>query len=170
MERNLRELTLRRMLEIGIVYFYERDIDYDKMMEWYEDKSIDIDLDTELSREQELSNMIHKLTLHILKASGNEIKPISYILYSNFEGVVIHFNDDTHIYVENDIVIKGIYKFFRRYGYTKKDITIESYKYSHSWEVGLGTDFDYIDKRIHYSQFLLESTILVIENNLLGDE
>src|SRR5574344_1700654 len=104
MERNLRELTLRRMLEIGIVHFYERDVDYNKMMKWYEDKSIDIDLDTELSREQELSNMIHKLTLYILKASGNEIKPISYILYSNYVGVVIHFTDGTHIYIKNDLV------------------------------------------------------------------
>ena len=169
MERNLRELTLRRMLEIGIVHFYERDIDYDKMMKWYEDKSIDIDLEEDLNKEQELSNMIHNLTLNILKASGNEIKPISYILYSNYEGVVINFNDDTHIYVENDIVIKGIYKFFKGYGYNKKDLTITNYKNSYYWEVGLGTDFDYIDKRIHCSQFLLKSAIQVIKNNLMSE-
>ena len=169
MERDLRELTLRRMLEIGIVHFYERDIDYDKLMEWYEDKSIDIDLDTELSREQELSNMIHKITLHILKASGNEIKPISYILYCNYGGVVIHFSDESHIYIENDIVLKGIYKFFREYGYNKKDLTIANYKNSYYWEVGLGSDFDYSDLRIHCSQFLLKSTIQVIKNNLMSE-
>ena len=161
MERDLRELTLDRMLEMGIVHFYERD---------YDDKSISIDLDVELSREQELSNMIHKLTLHILKASGNEIKPISYILYCNYGGVVIHFSDESHIYIENDIVLKGIYKFFREYGYNKKDLTIANYKNSYYWEVGLGSDFDYRAMRIHCSQFLLESTIQVIENNLLSDD
>ena len=170
MERDLRELTLDRMLEMGIVQFYERDIDCDKMMEWYEDTSIDITLEVELVREQELSNMIHDLTLNILKASGNEIKPLESIQYSNYGGVVIYFNDGTHIYIENDIVLKGVYKFFRRYGYTKKDLTINTFKSSLYWEVGLGTDFDYGDIRIHCSQFLLESTIQVIENNLLSKE
>jgi hypothetical protein len=47
MERDLRKLTLDRMLEVGVVYFYERDIDYDKIMEWYEDTSIDTDIDLE---------------------------------------------------------------------------------------------------------------------------
>ena len=170
MERDLRELTLDRMLEMGIVYFYERDIDYDKMMKWYEDNSIDIDLEVELSREQELSNMIHTLTLEILKASGNEIKPIKSILYSNYGGVVIYFNDDTHIYIENDIVLKGVYKFFKECGYNKKDLTINTFfKSSLYWEVGLGTDFDYGGIRIHYSHFLLESTIQVIKNNLLSE-
>ena len=169
MERDLRKLTLDRMLEIGIVYFYERDIDYDKMMEGYEDTSIDIDLEVELSREQKLSNMIHDLTLYILKVSGNEIKSIKSILYSNYGGVVIYFNDGTHIYIENDIVLKGVYKFFKEYGYNKKALTINTFKGSLFWEVGLGTDFDYGDIRIHCSQFLLESTIQVIENNLLSE-
>ena len=169
MERDLRELTLDRMLEMGIVQFYERDIDCDKMMEWYEDTSIDIDLEVELSREQELSNMIHDLTLNILKASGREIKPLKGIQYSNYEGVVVYFNDDTHIYIENDIVLKGVYKFLKEYGYNKKDLTINTFKSSLYWEVGLGTDFDYGDIRIHCSQFLLESTIQVIENNLLSE-
>ena len=172
MERDLRKLTLDRMLEIGIVYFYERDIDYDKIMEWYEDTSIDTDitLEVELAREQELSDMIHNLTLCILKASGNEIKPLNHIYYCDYEGVVIHFNDGTHIYIENDIVLKGVYKFLKEYGYNKKDLTINTLKNSLYWEVGLGTDFDYGDSRIHCSQFLLESTIQVIENNLLSDE
>ena len=169
MERDLRELTLDRMLEMGIVQFYERDIDCDKMMEWYEDTSIDITLEVELSREQELSNMIHDLTLTILKASGNEIKPLKSILYSNYGGVVIYFNDGTHIYIENDIVLKGVYKFLKEYGYNKKDLTINTFKSSLYWEVGLGTDFNYGDIRIHCSQFLLESTIQVIENNLLSE-
>ena len=170
MERDLRELTLDRMLEMGIVQFYERDIDCDKMMEWYEDTSIDITLEVELSREQKLSDMIHTLTLEILKASGNEIKSIKGIQYSNYAGVVIYFNDGTHIYIENDIVLKGVYKLFKRYGYNKKDLTINTFKSSLYWEVGLGTDFDYGDIRIHCSQFLLESTIQVIENNLLSEE
>ena len=170
MERDLRELTLDRMLEMGIVHFYERDIDYDKMMRWYEDKSIDIDLEEDLSKEQELSNMIHNLTIDILTASGNEVKPISYLLYSNYEGVVIHFNDGTHTYVENDIVLKGVYKYFRRYGYNKKDLTINNFKGSYYWQVGLGTDFDYVDKRIHCSQFLLKSAIQVMKNNLMSDD
>jgi hypothetical protein len=172
MERDLRKLTLDRMLEVGVVYFYERDIDYDKIMEWYEDTSIDtdIDLEVELSREQELSNMIHNLTLEILKASGNEIKPLNHIYYCDYEGVVIHFNDGTHIYIENDIVLKGVYKFFRRYGYNKKDLTINTFKKSMYWEIGLGTEFDCEDIRICCSQFLLDSTIQVIENNLLSDE
>ena len=169
MERNLRELTLKRMLEVGIVHFYERDIDYDKMMKWYDDKSIDIELDTNLSREQELSNMIHNLTLDILKVSGNEDKPLSHILYCNYGGVVIHFKDDTHIYIENDTVLKGVYKYFRRYGYTKKDLAINTFKKSLYWEVGLGTNFDYGDIRIHCSQFLLKSTIQVMKNNLMSE-
>ena len=170
MERNLRELTLRRMLEIGIVHFYERDVDYDKMMEWYDDKSIDIDLDVELSREQELSNKIHDLTLTILKVSGNEIKPLKGILYLNYEGVTIYFTDDTRIYIENDIVLKGVYKFFKGCGYNKKDLSINTLKNSRYWEVGLGTDFDYGDIRIHCSQFLLQSVIQVMENNLMSKE
>ena len=171
MERDLRELTLDRMLEMGIVQFYERDIDCDKMMEWYEDTSIDTDitLEVELAREQELSNMIHDLTLTILKASGNEIKPLNHIYYCDYEGVVIHFNDGTHIYIENDIVLKGVYKFFKGCGYNKKDLTINNFKKSLYWEVGLGTDFDFGDIRIHCTQFLLESTIQVIENNLLSE-
>ena len=170
MERDLRELTLDRMLEMGIVQFYERDIDCDKMMEWYEDTSIDIDLDVELSREQELSNMIHDLTLTILKASGNEIKPLKGIQYSNYGGVVIFFEDGSRTFIANEIVLKGTYKFFKEYGYNKKDLTINTFKSSLYWEVGLGTDFDYGDIRIHCSQFLLESTIQVIENNLLSKE
>lgn len=169
MERNLRELTLDRMLEIGNVQFYERDIDYDKMMEWNEDKSIDIELDVYLDREQELSNMIYDLTLDILRVSGNEIKPLKSILYFNYEGVTIYFTDDTRIYIENDIVLKGVYKFFKGYGYNKKDLSINTFKSSRYWEVGLGTDFDYGDIRIHCTQFLLQSTIQVIENNLLSE-
>lgn len=169
MERNLRELTLDRMLEIGAVQFYERDIDYDKLMEWYEDMSIGIVLDVDLKREQELSDKIYDLTLNILKVSGNEIKPIKSILYFNYEGVTIYFTDDTRIYIENDVVLKGVYKFFKGYGYNKKDISINTLKNSRYWEVGLGTDFDYRDIRIHCSQFLLESTILVIENNLMSE-
>ena len=170
MERDLRELTLDRMLEMGIVQFYERDIDCDKMMEWYEDTSIDITLEVELSREQELSNMIHDLTLYILKASGNEIKPLKSIQYSNYGGVVIFFEDSSRTFIENDLVLKGVYKLFKRYGYNKKDLTINTFKGSLYWEVGLGTDFDCGDIRIHCSQFLLESTIQVIENNLMSDE
>ena len=170
MERDLRELTLDRMLEIGNVQFYERDVDYDKMMKWYEDMSIDIELDVDLKREQELSDMIYNLTLNILRVSGNEIKPLKSILYFNYEGVTIYFTDDTRIYIENDIVLKGVYKFFKGYGYNKKDLTINTFKGSRYWEVGLGTDFDYRDIRIHCSQFLLESTILVIENNLMSED
>ena len=170
MERDLKELTLDRMLEIGVVYFYKRDINYDKMMKWYEDKSIDIDLEVELSKEQELSDMIYDLTLEILKASGNEIKSISHILYCNYGGVVIHFEDATHIYIENDIVLKGVYKYFKRYGYNKKDLTINTFKASLYWEVGLGTDFECEDIRIHCSKFLLQSTIQVMENNLMSDD
>ena len=169
MERDLRELTLDRMLEIGVVYFYERDIDSDKMMKWYDDMSIDIDLEVKLNREQELSDMIHNLTLCILKASGNEIKPLKSIQYSNYEGVVIFFEDGSRTFIANKIVLKGVYKFLKEYGYNKKDLTINTFKSSLYWEVGLGTDFDYGDIRIHCSQFLLESTIQVIEKNLLGE-
>ena len=169
MERDLRELTLDRMLEMGIVQFYERDINYDKIREWYKDKSIDIDLEVELVTEQELSNMIHDLTLTILIASGNEIKPLKSIQYSNYEGVVIFFEDDSRTFIANKIVLKGVYKFLKEYGYNKKDLTINTFKGSLYWEVGLGTDFDCRDIRIHCSQFLLESTIQVIENNLLSE-
>ena len=169
MERDLRELTLDRMLEIGVVYFYERDINYGKIREWYKDKSIDIDLEVELVTEQELSNMIHDLTLEILKASGNEIKPLNHIYYCDYDGVVIHFNDGTHIYIENDIVLKGVYKFFKGCGYNKKDLTINTFKGSKFWEVGIGKDFEFADCRIHCTQFLLDSTIQVIENNLLSE-
>ena len=167
MERDLKKLTLDRMLEVGVVYFYERDIDCDKMMEWYEDTSIDITLEVELSREQKLSNMIHDLTLTILIASGNEIKPLKSVQYSNYVGVVIFFEDDSCTFITNEIVLKGVYKFFKGYGYNKKALTINTFKSSLYWEVGLGTNFDCRDIRIHCSQFLLESTIQVIENNLL---
>ena len=173
MGRDLKKLTLDNMMEMGIVYFYERDIDYDKITEWYEDTSIntDISLEVDLSREQELSNMIRDLTLEILKASGNEVKSINHIFYCDYDGgVVIHFNDNTHIYIENDIVLKGVYKFFRRYGYNKKDLTINTFKSSLYWEVGLGKDFEWEDIRIHCSQFLLDSTIQVIENNLMSED
>ena len=168
MERNLRELTLDRMLEMGIVQFYERDIDYDKMMEWYDDMSIDIDLEVKLSREQELSNMIHDLTLTILKVSGNEIKPLKGIQYSNYEGVVIFFEDGSRTFITNDIVLKGVYKDLKEYGYNKKDLTINTFKSSLYWEVGLGTDFNYSDIRIHCTQFLLQSVIQVMKYNLMS--
>ena len=170
MERNLRELTLDRMLEIGNVQFYERDIDYDKMMKWYEDTSMDISLEVALSREQELSNEIYNLTIDILSASGNEIKPLKGIQYLNYAGVSIYFEDGSRVFIDNDIVLKGVYKYFKGYGYNKKDLTINTFKNSLYWEVGLGTDFDYGDIRIHCSQFLLQSTIQVIGNNLLSDE
>ena len=168
MERDLRELTLDRMLEMGIVQFYERDIDYDKMMEWYDDMSIDIDLEVKLSREQELSNMIHDLTLTILKVSGNEIKPLKGIQYSNYEGVVIFFEDGSRTFITNDIVLKGVYKDLKGYGYNKKDLTINTFKGSLYWEVGLGTDFNYSDIRIHCTQFLLQSVIQVMKYNLMS--
>ena len=169
MERNLRELTLDKMLEIGNVQFYEREVDYDKMMKWYEDMSMDI-VEVVLKREQELSNEIYNLTIDILSASGNEIKPLKGIQYLNYAGVSIYFEDGSRVFIDNDIVLKGVYKYFKGYGYNKKDLTINTFKNSLYWEVGLGTDFDYGDIRIHCSQFLLQSTIQVIENNLLSDE
>ena len=113
--------------------------------------------------------MIHDLTLTILKASGKEIKPLKGIQYSNYEGVVIFFEDGSRTFITNDIVLKGVYKFLKEYGYNKKDLTINTFKGSLFWEVGLGTNFDYRDIRIHCSQFLLESTIQVIKNNLLSE-
>ena len=169
MERNLRELTLDKMLEIGNVQFYEREVDYDKMMKWYEDMSMDI-VEVVLKREQELSNEIYNLTIDILSASGNEIKPLKGIQYLNYAGVSIYFEDGSRVFIDNDIVLKGVYKYFKGYGYNKKDLTINTFKNSLYWEVGLGTDFDYGDIRIHCSQFLLQSTIQVIGNNLLSDE
>ena len=170
MGRDLRKLTLDNMLEMGIVYFYERDIDYDTIREGLGDTSINIDFEVELYREQQSSDMIHDLTLEILKASGNEIKPLNYIFYYCNEGIVLNFKDNTHIFIENDIVLKGIYKFFRRYGYNKKDLTINTLKGTQFWEVGIGTDFDCDDIRINFSQFLLEATFLTIDNNLMIDE
>ena len=170
MERNLRELTLDRMLEIGNVQFYEREVDYDKMMKWYEDMSLDIALEVVLKREQELSNEIYNLTIDILSASGNEIKPLKGIQYLNYAGISIYFEDGSRVFIDNDVVLKGVYKYFKGYGYNKKDLTINTFKSSLDWEVGLGTDFDYGDIRIHCSQFLLQSTIQVIENNLLSDD
>ena len=170
MERNLRELTLDRMLEIGNVQFYEREVDYDKMMKWYEDMSLDIALEVVLKREQELSNEIYNLTIDILSASGNEIKPLKGIQYLNYAGVSIYFEDDSRVFIDNDVVLKGVYKYFKGYGYNKKDLTINTFKSSLYWEVGLGTDFDYGDIRIHCSQFLLQSVIQVIENNLMSDD
>ena len=168
MERDLRELTLDRMLEMGIVQFYERDIDCDKMMKWYDNMSIDISLEVELSKEQDLSNMIHDLTLTILKVSGNEIKPLKGIQYSNYEGVVIFFEDGSRTFITNDIVLKGVYKELKAYGYNKKDLTINTFKGSLYWEVGLGTDFDYNDIRIHCTPFLLQSVIQVMQYNLMS--
>ena len=168
MERDLRELTLDRMLEMGIVQFYERDIDYDKMMKWYDDMSIDISLEVKLSREQELSNLIHDLTLIILKVSGNKIKPLKSIQYFNYEGVVVFFEDGSRTFIANEIVLKGVYKGLKEYGYNKKDLTINTFKGSLYWEVGLGTDFNYGDIRVHCTQFLLQSVIQVMKYNLMS--
>jgi hypothetical protein len=171
MERNLRELTLDRMLEIGNVQFYERDVDYDKLLEWEEDMTIDIELDFNLKREQELSDMIHDLTIDILKVSDREIKPLKSIQYFDYEGVTIYFTDNSYTYLTNDIVLKGVYKFFKELlDYRKKDIYINTFKSSMEWEVGLGQDLDYGDERICCGQFLLESVIQVIENNILDDD
>ena len=96
MERNLRELTLDRMLEIGIVHFYERDVDYDKMMKWYEDMSIDIELDVYLSREQELSNMIEAIELEEKKYFDSldpiEQKLLTYHNQSSIPKATLLFN------------------------------------------------------------------------------
>ena len=171
MGRDLRILTLDNMLEMGIVYFYERDIDYDIIRDGLGDTSINIDFEVELYREQQSSNMIHDLTLEILKASGNEIKPLNYIFYYCNEGIVLNFKDNTHISIENDVVLKGIYKFFKKeYGLNKKDLTINTLKGTQFWEVGIGTDFDCDDIRINCCQFLLEATFLTIDNNLMIDD
>ena len=171
MGRDLKILTLDNMLEMGIVYFYERDIDYDTIREGLGDTSINIDFEVELCREQQSSDMIHDLTLEILKASGNEIKPLNYIFYYCNEGIVLNFKDNTDIFIENDIVLKGIYKFFKKeYGLNKKDLTINTLKGTQFWEVGIGTDFDCDDIRINCCQFLLEATFFTIDNNLMCDE
>ena len=169
MERDLRELTLDGMLEVGNVQFYERDVDYDKLMDWEEDMSIDIELDFNLKREQELSDMIYNLTINILKVSDREVKPLKSIQYFDYEGVTIYFTDDSCTYLENDVVVKGIKKNFKEYGYRKKYIYINNFKGTMEWEVGLVTDLSYEDIRVHSSQFLLQSTIQIIEDVILDE-
>ena len=170
MERDLRELTLDRMLEIGNVEFYERDVDYDRIREGFLDTSIDMELDFDLSKEQELSDMIYDLTIAILKVSDRLVKPLKSIQYFNDEEVTIYFTDGSYTCLNNKIVLKGAYKFFKEIGYNKKYVSINTFKNSTYWEVNLGIDFDYRDKRICCSEFLLEAVIQVIEDNLLDDD
>ena len=170
MERNLRELTLDGMLERGNVEFYERDVDYEKLEDWYEDTSIDIDLDYDLKREQELNDMLYDLTINILKVSDREIKPLKSIQYFDYEGVTIYFTDNSYTYLENDIVLKGIKKNFKDLGYRKKDLYINTFKSTMEWEFGIDMDFDYGDTIVCCGQFLLQPVIQIIEDNLLGDD
>ena len=53
--------------------------------------------------------------------------------------------------------------------YNKKELTINTLKGSFYWEVGIGKDFEFGDARIHCTQFLLDSTIQVIETNLMRE-
>jgi threonine dehydrogenase-like Zn-dependent dehydrogenase len=48
--------------------------------------------------------------------------------------VTIYFTDGSYTYLENDIVLKGIRKDFKEYGYRKKDIYINTFKSNMEWE------------------------------------
>lgn len=163
MERNLKELTLDKMIKYGYIEFYQRDINFDKIREGYYSKG-DVTTEILLVEEQILSDKIYTLLECIV---GETIKEIKMVRFDYHLGIKIYYSDGVEDVIDNIDLVKGAYKYFKREGINKGEVSIKQSKHSHYWEVGIGKDFEFGDCRISCKEFLLEAIIVVTKNNLI---
>ena len=165
MERNLKELTLDKMLNHCYIEFYNREINYDIIRRAYLSE-VDARAEVQLLEEQMLSDRIYKLLEFTI---GKPLEDIRYVRFDSPLGLRILYSDNTEINVSNEELKQGIYKYFKYEGINKGGVLIKQSKYSYYWEVGIGKDFDYDDvgSRIFCCKYLLESVINIIRYNLV---
>src|SRR5574344_64358 len=163
MERDLRTLTLDKMINYGYIEFYLRDIDFDKIREGYFSKG-DVTSEVLLLEEQILSDKIYSLLECIV---GETILDIRMVRFDYHLGIKIYYSDGTEDVIDNVDLVRGAYKYFKQEGINKGEVHIKQSKYSHYWEVGIGKDFDFGDCRVSCKEFLLEAIIVVTRNNLI---
>lgn len=163
MERNLKELTLDKMIKYSYIEFYPRDIDFDIIRNGYFSKG-DVTSEVLLLEEQILSDKIYSLLEYLV---GETIVDIKMVRFDYHLGIKIYYSDGTEDVIDNVDLIKGAYTYFKKEGINKGDVHIKQSKYSHYWEVGIGKDFDFGDCRISCKEFLLEAIIEVTRNNLI---
>ena len=163
MERDLKELTLDKMINYGYIEFYRRDIDFDRIREGYFSKG-DVTGEVLLLEEQILSDKIYSLLEHIV---GETILDIRMVRFDYHLGIKIYYSDGTEDVIDNVDLVRGAYKYFKQEGINKGDVHIKQSKYSHYWEVGIGKDFDFGDCRVSCKEFLLEAIIVVTRDNLI---
>lgn len=163
MERNLKELTLDKMIKYGYIEFYQRDIDFDIIRNGYFSKG-DVTSEVLLLEEQILSDKIYSLLEYLV---GETIVDIKMVRFDYHLGIKIYYSDGTEDIIDNVDLIRGAYTYFKKEGINKGDVHIKQSKYSRYWEVGLGKDFEFGDCRISCKEFLLEAIIEVTRNNLI---
>lgn len=165
MERDLKELTLDKMLNHCYIEFYNREINYDIIRRAYLSE-VDARAEVQLLEEQMLSDRIYKLLEFTI---GKPLKEINQVRFYHSFGLRILYSDTSKVTVTNEELIQGIYKYFKYEGINKGDVLIKQSKYSYYWEVGIGKDFDYDDvgSRIFCCKYLLESVINIIRYNLI---
>ena len=163
MERDLRELTLDKMIKYGYLEFYQRDINFDIIREGYYSKG-DVTNEILLIEEQILNDKIYTLLECIV---GETVKEIKMVRFDYHLGIKICYSDGVEDAIAIVDLVKGAYKYFKREGINKGEVLIKQSKYSHYWEVGIGKDFEFGDCRISCKEFLLEAIIVVTRNNLI---
>lgn len=163
MERNLKELTLDKMIKYDYIEFYQRDIDFDIIRNGYFSKG-DVTSEVLLLEEQILNDKIYTLLECIV---GKTIVDIKMVRFDYHLGIKIYYSDGIEDIIDNVDLIKGAYKYFKKEGINKGEVYIKQSKYSRYWEVGLGKDFEFGDCRISCKEFLLEAIIEVTRNNLI---
>ena len=77
MERNLKELTLDKMIKYGYIEFYRRDIDFDRIREGYFSKG-DVTNEVLLLEEQILSDKIYSLLECIVGETILDIRMVRF--------------------------------------------------------------------------------------------
>ena len=163
MKRNLRELTIDKMIKYGYIVFYQRDINFDIIREGYYSKR-DVSNEVLLLEEQILSDKIYTLLKCIVGETTIDIKTVRFDYHL---GIKIYYSDGDEEVIDNDDLVKGAYKYFKREGINKGEVSIKQSKYSHYWEVGIGKDFEFGDCRITCKEFLLEAIIVITRDNLI---
>ena len=163
MKRNLRELTIDKMIKYGYIEFYQRDINFDIIREGYYSKG-DVSNEILLLEEQILSDKIYTLLECIVGETTVDIKMVRFDYHL---GIKIYYSNGVEDVIDNVDLVKGAYKYFKREGINKGEVSIKQSKYSHYWEVGIGKDFEFGDCRITCKEFLLEAIIVITRDNLI---
>ena len=163
MKRNLRELTIDKMIKYGYIEFYQRDINFDIIREGYYSEG-DVSNEVLLLEEQILSDKIYTLLECIVGETNIEIKMVRFDYHL---GIKIYYSNGVEDVIDNADLVRGAYKYFKREGINKGEVSIKQSKYSHYWEVGIGKDFEFGDCRITCKEFLLEAIIVITRDNLI---